>query len=98
MAGNSNHAAAGRNLFMSSVTGFANTVALVVTFFGAPMLYQRSLGFVQSTTYQIYGAGWADFVSLAWFLICTSLVFFISRASIGTALIFGGLAIVTRFL
>lgn len=98
MAGNSNHAAAGRNLFMSSVTGLANTVAVVVTFFGAPMLYERSVGFVQNTTYQVYGAGWADFVGVAWFLICVSLVFFISRASVGTALIFGGLALVTRFM
>lgn len=95
---NPNHAAAGRNTFMSSVTGLANTVAVVVTFFGAPQLWQRSVGYVQDMTYQTYGAGWADFVSLAWFLICVSFVFFVSRASIGTALIFGGLAIVTRFM
>lgn len=98
MAGKPSHAAAGKNIFMSSVSGLANTVAVGVTFFGAPMLYQRSLGFVQNMTYQIYGAGWADFVSFAWFLICVSLVFFVSRMSIGTALIFGGLAIVTRFM
>lgn len=98
MAGNHNHAAAGRNIFMSSVTGLANTVAVIVTFFGAPQLYQRSVGFVQNMTYQTYGAGLVDFVGFVWFLICVALVFYLSRASIGTALIFGGMAIVSRLM
>lgn len=98
MVEHQNHATAGKNIFMSSVKGLANTVAVVVTFFGAPVLFDRSIGFVQNTTRQVYGTGWTDFVTLAWFLICLSLVFFISRASISTALIFGGLAIITRFM
>lgn len=93
-----NHAQAGQNVFMSSVIGLANTLAVVVTFFGAPELYKHTVGFVRETTYQINGASWVDFATLAWFLICTSLVFFIARASIGTALIFGGLTIVARFM
>lgn len=56
MAGNPNHAQAGKNVFMSSVTGLANTVAVIVTFFGAPQLWQRSVGIVQDMTTQTYGA------------------------------------------
>ncbi len=98
MAGNQNQAAAGRNLFMSSVTGLANTVAVTVTFFGAPQLWQRSVGYVRDITFQTYGASLVDFAAFAWFVICAALVFYISRASIGTALIFGGMAIVSRFM
>ena len=98
MLNNKNHAQAGQNIFMSSVVGLANTVAVVVTFFGAPELWRRTVGFVQDTTYRMNGAAWVDFATFAWFIICVALVFFISRASVGTALIFGGLAIVTRFM
>lgn len=98
MARNPNHAVAGKNIFMSSTTGLANTVAVVATFFGAPQLWGRSVEYVEELTHQTYGAGWADIVSFAWFLICVALVFYISRMTIGTALIFGGLAIVTRFM
>lgn len=98
MAGTGNYAAAGKNIFMSSITLLANTAAVTCTFFLTPFIYNRSIGFVQNTTYQVYGGGWADFIGIAWFGICGCLVFAISRASIGTALIFGGLAIITRFM
>ncbi|MEM6463203.1 MAG: hypothetical protein AAF724_14930 [Pseudomonadota bacterium] len=89
---------AGRSVFMSSVTGLANTVAGVVTFVGAPPLYSKTIDWVQRFTATHYGHGWADLTSLAWFVVCLCLVFFISRASISTALVMGGLAIATRFI
>ena len=98
MLNNKNHAQAGQNIFMSSVVGLANTVAVIVTFFGAPELWRRTVGYVRETTYQMNGPAWVDFATMAWFVICVALVFYVSRASIGTALIFGGLAIVTRFM
>ncbi|PVA09500.1 hypothetical protein DC366_14045 [Pelagivirga sediminicola] len=98
MMRNQNHAQAGQNIFMSSVVGLANTVAVIVTFFGAPELWRRTVGYVREVTYQMNGPAWVDIASIAWFGICIFLVFFISRASVGTALIFGGLAIVTRFM
>ncbi|MGJ8530097.1 hypothetical protein [Maritalea sp.] len=98
MLKNTNHAQAGQNVFMSSVVGLANTVAVIATFFGAPELWRRTVGYVRETTYQLNGPAWVDFATIAWFAICVALVFYISRASIGTALIFGGLAIVTRFM
>lgn len=98
MLKNTNHAQAGQSIFMGSVVLLANTVAVVVTFFGTPWLWRRTVGHVREFTYQMNGAAWVDFASIAWFVICGLLVFSISRASIGTALIFGGLAIVTRFM
>lgn len=98
MVGNQNNAGAGKNIFMSSVSLLANAVAIASTFFLTPMLYERSLAYVVNTTYQLYGTGWVDFIALAWFVICALLVFAISRASIGTALIFSGLAFAGRIL
>ena len=34
-----NHAQAGQNLFMSSVTGLANVLAFIAAFLGGPTLY-----------------------------------------------------------
>ena len=92
------HQQASRSIFMSSVTGLANTLAVIVTFIGAPPLYGKTIAWVQAFTAQHYGYGWEDVVSLAWFVVCICLVFFVSRASISTALVMGGLAIATRFL
>ena len=89
---------AGQSIFMSSITGLANLIAAVVTFLGTPPLYSNTVDWVQRFTALHYGYGWQDITAVAWFLICAGIVFFVSRASISTALIMGGLAIATRFL
>ncbi|MEM6277799.1 MAG: hypothetical protein AAF714_12760 [Pseudomonadota bacterium] len=98
MFGNDKHAQAGRGLFMSSITGLANLLAVVVAFLGTPPAYGRSIDYVQTLTAASYGNGFQDLVAFAWFWICAGLIFFLARASIGTALVFGGLAIATRFM
>lgn len=95
---NASHAQAGQNLFMSSVTGLANVLAVMASFFGAPTLYGYSAPFVQQMTYQSYGPDIATLAMLVWWIISYLLVFYIARATVGTALIFGGLAIVTRLM
>lgn len=92
------HQEAGRSIFMSSIQGLANTLAIVVTFFGAPPLYSKSVGWIQGFTIQHYGSGFEDLTSIVWACVCGALVFFISRASISTALVMGGIALATRFL
>ena len=87
-----------RSVFMSSVHGLANTLAVVVTFFLAPLMYGRTIYWVQSYTASNYGNGLEDLVALVWGCVCAALVFFVSRASISTALVMGGLALATRFL
>ncbi|WP_339715409.1 hypothetical protein [uncultured Sneathiella sp.] len=89
---------ASKSIFMSSIIGLSNTLAIIITFIGAPPLYSKSVGWIQDFTIQHYGYGFESFTAFAWACICGFLVFFISRASISTALVMGGLAIATRFL
>jgi len=89
---------AGRSIFMSSVTGLANVIAVVVAFFATPVAYQRTVGWVQSFTANHYGYGFEDITAFIWWLIVALLIFFFARASISTALVMGGLAIAARFL
>lgn len=96
MIGNKNQSEAGKALFLSSIFGLANTLAVVAAFIGTPPLYGRSIGWVQTYTTQHYGYGLTDIVAFGWFVICGCLVFFISRASVSTALVMGALAIATR--
>lgn len=97
MFGNKNHSEAGKSIFMSSITGLANTLALVATFLGAPALYGRSIDWVQRFTINQYGYGLEDLTAFVWFIICGCLVFFVSRGSVSTALVMGGGIIVMRF-
>lgn len=90
------HKAASQSIFMSSVMGLANTLAVVATFLGAPPLYGRTVGWVQVFTSHHYGTGYEDITAFLWGLVCGCLVFFVSRASISTALVMGGLALATR--
>ncbi|ALG91166.1 MULTISPECIES: hypothetical protein [Actibacterium] len=95
---NKNHAQAGQNIFMSSVTGLANLLALIAAFFGGPILWKYTIVYVRTLTFQTYGDGLIGLASVTWYGLSFLLVFFVARASVGTALIFGGLAIITRFM
>jgi len=90
--------AATRSIFMSSVHGLANTLAVLVTFFTVPAVYGRSVDWVAAFTGAHYGAEFTDFVSFVWFILLALLVFFTARASISTLLVMGGLALAARFL
>ncbi|MEM9668633.1 MAG: hypothetical protein AAF950_06875 [Pseudomonadota bacterium] len=90
------HQAAGRSIFMSSVQGLANLLAFICTFIGAPPLYSKTIGWVQSFIVQHYGYGLADITSLVWGITCGLFIFFLSRMSISTALVMGGLAVAAR--
>ena len=96
MLSNEKHKAAGQSIFMSSVTGLANTLAVVTTFIGAPPLYGKTVDVVRDFTANNYGYGYEDITAFVWGVTCAALVFFISRASISTALVMGGLALATR--
>lgn len=93
-----NHKEASRNVFMSSIMGLANTLAVAVTFFGVPPVYGRTLPYIQDFTTHHYGQGFEDLVTLGWFGICTCTIFFLSRGSLSVALMMGGTAFALRFL
>lgn len=92
------HRDAGRSIFMSSIEDLAGLLAAVAAFFGTPWLYGKTIDFIQGFTLRTYGNGWQDVTDVVWFCLCGMIVFFVVRASIGTALVLGGLAIATRFL
>ncbi len=96
MIGNKSKKEAGKSLFLASIFGLANTLAVVATFLGVPQLYGRSIVWIQAYTARHYGYGLEDLIAFAWFVICACFLFFISRASISTALVMGGLALATR--
>ena len=68
------HKAASQSIFMSSVMGLANTLAVVATFLGAPPLYGRTVGWVQVFTSHHYGTGYEDITAFLWGLVCGCLV------------------------
>ena len=98
MFNQSNQREAGKSILMGSMKGLANTGAAAVTFLATPFLYGSSVEWVQRFTTRSYGTGFSDLVDVGWFLIVACLVFFSARASLGTLLIMGGLAIATRLL
>lgn len=89
---------AARSIFMSSVTGLANTGAVVASFFTAPILYGQSVHWIQNFTIQHYGSEFVDVAGFVWFALVALLTFFVARASLATLLVMGGLAVATRFL
>lgn len=89
---------AGRSIFMSSVVGLANVLALVAAFFATGPIYTRTVGSVVDFTTAHYGPDFTDITVLAWGVVVALATFFIARASLATLLVVGGLALATRIL
>lgn len=87
---------AAQSVFMSSVEGLANVGAVVVTFFLAPILFDKTIPLVRRFAEAHYIEGISDLMTLVWFVISAVLVFFIARASLSTVLVMGGLALAVR--
>ncbi len=90
------HREAGQSIFMGSMKGFANTCAVGVTFFVTGPIHSQTVGWVTAYTAWHYGAGWEDLVSFVWFVLVACMAFFVSRASVSTLIMMGGLAVATR--
>ena len=91
------HQDAGRSIFMSSIQGLANTLALIVTILGAPPLFSSTIGWVQAFVVRHYGFGLESMTVVVWGGACAALIFFVSRASLATTLVMAGIAVATRF-
>ena len=81
---------------MNSINGLGNVLAVIVMFLATPPAYSSTVGWVQDFTAQHYGYGFEDLTALIWGGLCAVLIFFLSRATIATALTMGGLALATR--
>jgi hypothetical protein len=98
MLGMDKHREAGRNVFMSSIQGLANVLAFAAALLLTPKLHGWSVEWVVDYVTAMYGRGLDDLTSLVWFATLGLTVFFTSRATIGTALVLGGLAVITRLM
>ena len=98
MLENDKHRRAGQSIFMGSMQGLANTVAVAVAFLATGPVHAYTVIWIMDYTARQYGTGWEDIVSFAWFVIVALTVFFVARASLSTLLVMGGLAIATRLL
>lgn len=84
---------------MSSIEGIANISAFIAAFLLTPEIHLRTVGFIIRIAEQRYGLiGFDVPVSLAWLGTVGLLTFFLSRATLATAIVAGGLAIATRFV
>ena len=83
-------------MFMGSINGLGNVLAFIVTFLATPPAYSSTIYWVQDYTTGHYGYGFEDITAVVWGGICAALIFFLSRATIATALTMGGLALATR--
>ena len=97
MLSNENKGGQANSICVNSVIGFANVLAVIAAFLGTPPLHRVSVGFIRNYTTDQYGEWLAEPVSLVWFCLIAAAVFFISRATLSTALVMGGLMLASRF-
>ena len=86
----------GANVFASSVEGIANITAIITTFLATPLVYDQSTDWVTAYTQNHYGYEVAELASFVWGILLSVLIFFLSRATIATAITVGGFAIGAR--
>lgn len=87
-----------QGVFQSSIRGLAEVLAVAATFFGTPIAYGSTIGWVRDFTIKYYSMEFVFLIEFAWMGITGAAIFFIARASVGTALTAAGAAIVLRFL
>lgn len=89
---------AGYGIFMQTLLWMSNLLAIVISFFTAPIAYSRTIDFVFAFTARHYGAGYEDIVSFLWWMIVAAFIFCVVRMSVSTLFVMGGLALATRLL
>ncbi|WP_022693139.1 hypothetical protein [Ponticaulis koreensis] len=89
---------AAANVFSGSVKGLANVSAVAVTYLLTPLAYGSTAGWVKAYTGNHYGYEFADIATLFWGILLAAAIFFMSRATLATAITMGGLAIAARMV
>jgi hypothetical protein len=86
------------SFFMRSLEGLAKAIGLIVAFLVTPPFYGVTVGWVQNYMAYHYGRGIEGLAGLVWFFLIAFFTYHFSKATIGTALLFGGLGIAMRLL
>jgi hypothetical protein len=84
--------------FMQSVEGLAKVIAWIAAFLLTPPVYNFSVGWVETYAARYYGSGIESLASLVWFILTACLIYQFSKATIGTALMLGGVGIMLRLM
>jgi hypothetical protein len=86
----------GQSVFVSSLEWFATFVAIVITFFGTPLVYDMTAQFVREFTAKHYAHDLVLVADVCWFIIVGGLVFFGARATTATLILSGGIVLAAR--
>jgi len=89
---------AGYGVFMETLIWLSNLLAIIITFFATPEVYNRTVDFVIHFTAQNYGMGFDEYVSFFWWLITAGVIFCIVRMSVSTLFVMGGLTLAAKLL
>lgn len=68
-----------RSGFAQSMDGIANVLAIVATFFIAPMLFQISIGWVCEFAAAQYGAQFIGLASALYGFVCAAIIYWLVR-------------------
>lgn len=100
MRNTNDHRQKRQDVFMQSIEWTANILAFVAAFLLTPELYARTVTWVVNYTASRYGVSGdaLDLVSFVWFVTMALLTFFVSRATLATAIVAAGFAAATRFI
>lgn len=96
--GNKNNKEAAANVFAESIAWFANIMAIIVTYLLTPLAFGWSAGWIKAYTGNHYGYEFADPAAFVWGILLAAAIFFMSRATLATAITMGGLAIAARMV
>ena len=90
------HGQSSQSIFISSVKGLANILAVIITFLFTPKLYAWTIDWIIDYTSSNYGYGLEQVTSVVWGVCLALTIFFLSRATVSTSLVMGGLALASR--
>jgi hypothetical protein len=95
--GNDKQKQAARNTYQQSLELVANAAAGMFAVIATPWCYERSVGWIKGYISAAYSPDFADLGAFVWGALLAILLFGLSRMTIATAIIMGGLALVSRF-
>lgn len=96
MTPNNDQRKAANSVFVQSINWLATMAAVIITFLLTPKAYAWTIDWIVDYASQNYGYGFEDLISFVWGLCLALTIFALSRATVSTALVLGGLTLASR--
>lgn len=93
----SNERISGTSLYMRSMAGLANVIALAAVFFGAPLIYDWTIAAVTAYAVAHYGP-YTVLTAWFWGALCGFGVFYLSRTFLSFGVVLTTIGLALRFL